>query len=97
MNEVWDLSPIYPGFDSPEYQGDLKKLEDVVSRLDAFAKSDKAPTAAFLREALTLEEEFTLLVNKLVEYADLRQAANTLDTEAGSALGKAMGLYSSAA
>ena len=97
MNEVWDLSPIYPGFDSPEYQADLKKLEDVVSRLDAFAKSDKAPTAAFLREALTLEEEFTLLVNKLVEYADLRQAANTLDTEAGSALGKAMGLYSSAA
>lgn len=97
MNEVWDLSPIYTDFDCPEYQADLKALEEKIAALEAFSKGEHPDELGDLKAVLLLQEEFTKLLNKLAEYASLRQSANTLDARAGSELGRVMGIYSSAA
>ena len=98
MNEVWNLDPIYHGFDDPAFEADLQAMRQVLSRLDDFAAglADMEPTQG-LRQGLLLQEELSGLVNRLVEYASLRQAANTLDNEADSQLGRIMGIYSGCA
>ena len=35
MNEVWNLDPIYPGFDAPEFRKDLEELKATVASYTA--------------------------------------------------------------
>ena len=98
MNEVWNLDPIYHGFDDPAFERDMQALKASVSGLETFARNlpGMDPTEG-LREGLLLQEQLSSLVNRLAEYASLRQAANTLDADAGSQLGRIMGIYSGCA
>ena len=98
MNEVWNLSVIYQGFEDPAYEQDLNRLKEQAAAYAAFtgALADKAPLEA-LKTCITLDEEITLLANKLAEYAMLRQSADARDAQAGSQIGRIMAVISSLA
>ena len=98
MNEVWNLSVIYQGFEDPQYEADLRKLKELAAAYAAgtAALSEKDPATA-LKDCIVLEEEITLLANKLAEYAMLRQSADARDAQAGSQIGRIMAVVSSLA
>ena len=98
MNEVWNLDPIYPGFDSPAFREDLENLKKTVADyaewVETLANTD--PMEGLKKGTDYLENMFAY-GNRLVEYCMLRQAANTLDNEATSAASQVMGLLSTMA
>ena len=98
MNEVWNLSPIYRGFDDPAFDSDLAALKETVSEFAAFTETltDREPLAG-LQGGIACQEKLMNLGSRLVEYAMLRQAANTVDSEAGSRVGQIMSVLSSVA
>ena len=53
MNEVWNLSVIYQGFEDPHYEADLGKLKEQSAAYSAYtaALSEKAPAQA-LRDCI---------------------------------------------
>ena len=98
MNDVWNLDPIYKGFDDPGFAEDMKSLERVAKEMAAFAESlSKTDPLEGLKKGVALQEEFSDLVGKLAGFASLRQAANTRDGEAGSRMGQIMAVYSGVA
>ncbi len=98
MNEVWNLDPIYKGFDDPAFEADMAALKEKVNEIQAFAqKLPSMQPVEGLTEGVALQETFSDLVGKLAGYASLRQAANTRDPDAGSYMGRVMALYSNVA
>ena len=95
MNEVWNLDGIYKGFDDPAFESDLQELKRKVEEFSVFADGlGEADALAGLKAGIALEERITDLVNRLAEYASLRQNADSRDPQAGSQLGRIMGVYS---
>ena len=98
MNEVWNLDPIFKGFDDPAFDADMQEMKALVERINAAAEGlPQAEPLAGLMEGIALQERFFELVSKLAGYASLRQAADTRDSEAGSRMGQVMQLYSGVA
>ena len=97
MNECWNLNPIYTGFDDPRFEEDLQALRRTVHDLEELTQHLTGDSAALLKRGLTLQERLQELAEKLLCYAELRQAACTTDAEAGSKIGKIMGVYSDSA
>lgn len=97
MNECWNLNPIYTGFDDPRFEEDLQALRRTVRDLEELTQHLTGDSAALLKRGLTLQEQLQELAEKLLCYAELRQAACTTDAEAGSKIGKIMGAYSDSA
>ena len=98
MNDVWNLDPIYLGFQDPSFEADLAALKQAVADFAAFIPtlSDIDPLQG-LKDAIAHQEKIMTIGSKLMEYAMLRQAANTLDPEAGSRTGQIMAVLSSVA
>ena len=95
MNEVWNLDPIYRGFDDPAFDADLAALKEAVSEFASFTKTlANAEPLAGLKTGIACQERLMELGSKLMEYGMLRQAANTLDSEAGSRVGQVMAVLS---
>jgi len=95
MNEVWNLDPIYTGFDDPAFEADLAAAKEKLAAFTAFtATLAEADPAQALLTGITMEEELSELAGKLGLYASLRQSANTRDGEAASQLGRLMAVYS---
>ena len=94
MNEVWDLTPLYKGFDDPAYEADMAAMKQLVADFTAFSKElpDVEPVAG-LRRGVELLEELANL-SKLFGYANLRSATNTKDPEPGSYMGRIMAIRS---
>ena len=98
MNEVWNLDPIYETFDDPAFASDMAALRAVVEEFAGFTgKLEQTAPLDGLRLGIGYEEKISALVNKLAEYASLRQAADTRDAEAGSRFGQIMAEISSVA
>ena len=98
MNERWNLDSLYHGFSDPNFTGDLQALKVACGRFDTFTKSlEEMDPAHALRQGVESLEEIARLVNQLAEYASLRQAADTGDAEANSAMGQVMAVYSQCA
>ena len=98
MNEVWNLDPIYKGFDDPAFEADVAKAKELIGQYTDFmaALGEKDP-ADGLHGAIELEEVISQLIGKLASYASLRQSTNTRDPEATSQLGRLMAMYSALA
>ena len=73
QNGVWNLEPLYPGLNSPEFQADLKKLEEQVAALNP-----EAPWEEFWEKRNELEE----LARRLTYYPQLLAAADAENEEA---------------
>ena len=98
MNDIWNLDPIYKGFDDPAFAADVTALGQTTKALTDFtARLDGEEPLQGLKKGVAHLEAFSELVGKLAGYASLRQAANTRDAEAGSRMGQIMAVYSSAA
>ncbi len=98
MNEVWNLQPIYKGFDDSAYLADFASLERKVAAYADFVKEleQLEPVEALCR-GIALEEDLEALAGKLAGYASLVQAADTRDVQAGSQLGRIMAAISGVA
>ena len=95
MNEVWNLEPIYKGFDDSAYLADFAALERKVAAYADFAKElDTLNPEDALCRGIALEEDLEALAGKLAGYASLCQAANTRDAQAGSQMGRIMAAIS---
>ena len=92
MNEVWDLTPLYKGFDDPAYEADMAAMKALVADFTAFSKElpNMEPVAG-LRRGVELLEKLADL-SKLFGYANLRSATNTKDPEPGSYMGRIMAI-----
>ena len=98
MNEVWNLDPIYLGFQDPAFEGDLAALKQAVADFAALIPTlPNAEPMEGLKAGIACQEKLLTIGSKLMEYAMLRQAANTLDPEAGSRAGQIMAVLSSVA
>jgi len=98
MYDKWNLSPIYQGFDDPSFDSDLKALTELCGAFASFSTKlgELAPIDG-LHQGIEYQEKLLDLGSKLVEYAMLRQSANSYDPEANSQLGRIMGILSSTA
>ena len=98
MNEVWNLSTIYNGFDDPQFEADLQAGKDSIARYAALTQNlaDADPLET-LKVGIALEEEISALAGKLGLYASLRQSADTRDSDAASQRGRLMGIFSAVA
>ena len=97
MNDVWDLSKLYQGFDDPKLAEDMEKLKQLVEELTAFAKRlPEMEALEGLREGIRLQEalEDATLV---IFYASLRSSTDAKDPEPGSYMGRGMALLSGVA
>ena len=98
MNEVWNLDPIYRGFDDPAFERDMNELKDAVAEFASWTQGlESIDPSEGLKTGIAHQEKLVDLGSRLVEYAILRQSADTADTEAGSRLGQAMAVLSSVA
>ena len=66
MNNVWNLDPIYLGFDDPAFDRDLKELKEAVAEFAAWTKelADCEPFAG-LKEGIARQEKLMTLGGKL--------------------------------
>ena len=98
MNAVWNLDPIYKGFDDPAYGADLESLKENIEKLSAFAGtlSEVEPLEG-LNTGIALLERINEIAGKVMSYAMLRQAANVKDKDAGSYVGRVMAMISAIA
>ena len=98
MNEVWNLDPIYKGFDDPAFEAELEELKNLVGAYAAFAAAlAETDPAEGLCKGIAMQEKITHLVGKLAGYCNLRQSTNTRDAEAGSNMGRVMSIVSGTA
>ena len=95
MNDVWNLDPLYKGFEDPQFEADLTKSKELLAEFASFAAAlQETDPAQALHKGIELEEAISALVNKLGLYASLRQSTNTRDGEAASQMGRLMAVYS---
>ena len=98
MNSVWNLDPIYHGFDDPAFEADLSSLKDHVEKLSALVgRLSQMDALDGLKQGIDIQENITRLAGKLALYAELRQAADTRDTAASSHMGRILAACSASA
>ena len=98
MNEVWDLNPIYRGFEDPAFAEDLQRLRGIATAFQEFAgKLEEVTPAQGLVRGIDQLEQLMDVAMKLLNYAQLRQSTNTRDAEAGSRMGQVMQILSTTA
>ncbi len=97
MNREWDLSPLYKGFDDPQFTADMAALTQEVVKFGGLAaalKKDGATEAAQLAAALRSQEQIQSLGFRIYAYAELRSAVNTSDNEAIDAMSRVQKVFS---
>ncbi|HSL29270.1 MAG TPA: M3 family oligoendopeptidase [Anaerolineales bacterium] len=85
----WDLTQLFPGFDSPELQGAFENIEEQVASFEGVRgrlnpDMDSETFLAIVRAS----EEATRVVNRMYAYAGLAFAADTQDQNAQSLVGR---------
>ena len=94
MEGLWNLDPIYKGFDDPAYAADMAQMKQLVSEFEAFAADlDNMDPVAALRRGVQLQEQIADL-GTLFGYANLRSATDAKDPEPGSYMGRVMAIRS---
>lgn len=79
----WDLSPLYPGYDSPELQSAFDMIEEQVASFEGVRDKLKPdmPAEQFL-DVVKASEATTRIGNKLYSFAGLSFTADTQDQKA---------------
>ena len=98
MNDVWNLDPIYTGFDTPAFEADFAALKEKITAFSAFVSTlEEQDPLTGLRTGMQLQDEMFYLANKIGLYASLRQAADTRDAKASSSMGRFLAVISDVA
>jgi len=87
----WDLSPLYPGYDSPELQSAFDMIEEQVTSFEGVRDKLKPemPADQFV-EVLKASEATARIGNKMYSFAGLSFAADTQDQKAQALQARAM-------
>lgn len=87
----WDLSPLYPGYDSPELQSAFDMLEEQVTSFEGLRDklTPDMPAERFL-EAVKANETMTRIGSKMYSFAGLSFAADTQDQKAQALMARVM-------
>lgn len=92
MNDTWDLSALYEGFDDPAFQRDYETLGEKMTEfrrtIRDIQSSGAALNAARLASILEQEEQMWILGADLQKFSFMRQAANAGDTRAADEIGR---------
>lgn len=92
MNDIWDLSALYEGFDDPAFQRDYETLGEKMTEfrktIREIQSSGAALSAAQLASILEQEEQMWILGADLQKFSFMRQAANAGDTRAADEIGR---------
>lgn len=89
MDYKWSLKEIYDGYDSKEFQEDLKKLDRLGDEMNEFSKGlNSKVEKETVRRLLLVWEGYLALVDKLYTYCSLCQSTNTQDSTSVSYLGQ---------
>lgn len=97
MNREWDISPLYKGFDDPQFAADMAQLTQQVATFGGLAAAlskDGVTEAAQLAAILRSQEQIQSLGFRIYAYAELRSATNTSDNEAIDAMGSVQKVFS---
>jgi len=88
-NLNWDLSAIYPSYESEKYKNDLSKLDKIINELiDAGKHFDHNDETKCLEKFITLEEQLTTLVEPLFQYSSLQTSTNVNNSFANTEIAK---------
>lgn len=89
MQEKWSLEDLYTGYEDEKFKQDLKALDESISEINGLPASleEKEATVNVKNIIEALEKE-SQLISKLYSFASLRQAADTVDMENASVLGR---------
>ena len=89
MKETWLLDVLYKGYDDPQFEADIKKLDELIAQCNTLADtlSHKDETAT-LKQILTTLNELEQISYQLLAYANLRQSCDTTDAQTAAYLDK---------
>lgn len=89
MKETWSLDVLYKGYDDPQFEADIKKLDELIAQCNTLADtlSHKDETAT-LKQILTTLNELEQISYQLLAYANLRQSCDTTDAQTAAYLDK---------
>lgn len=89
MQERWSLDELYKGYNDPAYSEDLKKVDELIAKINALPEKLGSQSAKEnVLEYINLSEEFALVSRKLASFSHLQMSANTQDVESASYLGR---------
>lgn len=78
MNKRWNLSALYPSFDSEEFRSDIKTLDFEIEEIVNFGKSDfSSDPKAAIEKYLELAERFSNRLYRLFAFCSLTLAVDT--------------------
>lgn len=82
MNDTWDLSILYKGFDDPAFTGDMAALDAAIRSMnDLAAQAAALPHADLVHRYVDNQLQLTTLISKLFIFCSLRTSANTADNQ----------------
>ena len=91
MYDKWSLDVLYAGFEDPNFQNDVKLMDEYIQKFDSLANSlgseDERTT---LTKILELDEAYTIHVNRLFSYCSLLQSTETTNPDCASYIGQLM-------
>ena len=89
MKETWSLDVLYKGYDDPQFEADIKKLDELIAQCNTLADtlSHKNETTT-LKQILTTLNELEQVSYQLLAYANLRQSCDTTDAQTAAYLDK---------
>ena len=85
----WDLSELFPGFDSPELESAFDNVEEQVAAFEGVRnKLNPEIDAETFLDAVRASEESTRIVNRIYVFAGLSFAEDTQNQNAQSLMGR---------
>jgi oligoendopeptidase F len=85
----WDLSELFPGFDSPELESAFDNVEEQVASFEGVrGKLNSDIDAETFLDVVRASEDATRIVNRIYVFAGLSFAADTQDQNAQSLMGR---------
>ena len=94
MNQEWNLSVLYKGFDDPDFRADIERVKEGQKKLASLIEKKADMTAAYLEEILLTMEEQTRLRSRIGNFIGLNQATNTDDGNIMAEMAKFMRIES---
>ena len=66
MNEVWNLDPLYKGFDDPAFEADLASAKEAINQFTAHVQTlENGDPKEALRRGIELQETISTYAEKL--------------------------------
>ena len=73
MNDTWDLSVLYHGFDSPMAKADFQMIEATTGKLKTLVEAaETVPHGELIKSYIALEVDLAKTLGALSRYAMLR-------------------------